>query len=106
VKTAWHGPGDVSPVGHMCNLHLDLDSYNFGIQEGGRIRGVEAEIFKGSETFKDGYLYANDSPGWGIEVDEKLAAKYPFRSGGGGATGNLNGGWGVIRRLDGTVIKQ
>ena len=82
VKTAWHGPGDVSPVGHMCNLHLDLASYNFGVQEGGSIRGVEAEIFKGSETFKDGYLYANDSPGWGIEVDEKLAAKYPFRSSG------------------------
>jgi len=103
VKTAWHGPGDVSPIGHMCNLHLDLASYNFGVQEGGVIRGVEAEIFKGCETFKDGYLYANDSPGWGIEVDEKLAAKYPFRAGGGA---DLNGGWGVIRRLDGTVIKQ
>ncbi len=106
VKTAWHGPGDVSPIGHMCNLHLDLASYNFGVQEGGVIRGVEADIFKGVETFKDGYLYANDSPGWGIEIDEKLAAKYPFRSGGGTGRGNLNGGWGVIRRLDGTVIKQ
>ena len=105
VKTAWHGPGDVSPIGHMCNLHLDLASVNFGIQEGGVIRGVEAEIFKGCAMFKDGYLYANDSPGWGIEVDEKLAAKYPFGSGG-GSRGNLNGGWGVIRRLDGTVIKQ
>jgi mannonate dehydratase len=105
VKTAWHGPGDVSPIGHMCNLHLDLASYNFGVQEGGVIRGVEAEIFKGCETFKDGYLYANDSPGWGIEVDEKLAAKYPFRSGT-GARARLNGGWGIIRRFDGTVIKQ
>jgi mannonate dehydratase len=104
VKTAWHGPGDVCPVGHMCNLHLDLASHNFGVQEGGVIRGVEAEIFKGSETFKDGYLYPNDSPGWGIEVDEKLAAKYPFRNE--GNRGILNGGWGVIRRLDGTVIKQ
>jgi len=104
VKTAWHGPGDVSPIGHMCNLHLDLASYNFGVQEGGVIRGVEAEMFKGCETLKDGYLYANESPGWGIEVDEKLAAKYPFRTD--GARGGLNGGWGVIRQLDGTVIKQ
>jgi mannonate dehydratase len=104
VKTAWHGPGDVSPIGHMCNLHLDLASPNFGVQEGGVIRGVEAEIFKGCETFKDGYLYANDAPGWGIEIDEKLAAKHPFRSD--GPRGSLNGGWGVIRRLDGTVIKQ
>jgi mannonate dehydratase len=37
-------------------------------------------------------------------VDEKLAARYPFRSD--GTRGGLNGGWGVIRRLDGTVIKQ
>ncbi|MGB7723656.1 MAG: enolase C-terminal domain-like protein, partial [Bryobacteraceae bacterium] len=24
VKTAWHGPGDVSPVGHMANVTLDV----------------------------------------------------------------------------------
>jgi mannonate dehydratase len=101
VKTAWHGPGDVSPVGHMANLHLDLASYNFGVQEGGVIRGVEAEIFKGCATFKDGYLWATNAPGWGIEVDETLAKKYPFRDNNG-----LNGGWNDIRRLDGTVIKQ
>jgi mannonate dehydratase len=99
-KTAWHGPGDVSPIGHAANLHLDLASYNFGIQEGGVIRGVSAEIFKGCPTFKDGYLWATDAPGWGIEVDEKLAAKYPFRD------NPLNGGWGDVRRTDGTIIKQ
>ncbi len=101
VKTAWHGPGDVSPVGHTANLHLDLASYNFGVQEGGVIRGVEAEIFKGCATFKDGYLWASNAPGWGIEVDETLAKKYPFRD-----NNALNGGWNDIRRLDGTVIKQ
>ena len=52
MKTAWHGPGDVSPVGHTAQLHLDLASYNFGIQEGGVIRGVEAEIFTGCAAFK------------------------------------------------------
>jgi mannonate dehydratase len=102
VKTAWHGPGDVSPVGHIAQLHLDLASTNFGIQEGGIIQGLEAEIFKGCATYKDGYLYASNAPGWGIEVDEKLAAKHPFRDG----PDHLNGGWGVIRRYDGTVIKQ
>ena len=64
---------------------------------------MEAEIFKGCATFKDGYLWANDAPGWGIEIDEKLAAKYPFRPTG---RADLNGGWGDVRRLDGTVIKQ
>ena len=33
VRTAWHGPGDVSPVAHAANLQLDLCCPNFGIQE-------------------------------------------------------------------------
>jgi mannonate dehydratase len=102
VKTAWHGPGDVSPIGHAANLHLDLASYNFGIQEGGVIRGQLAEIFQGCPTWKDGYLWASDAPGWGIEIDEKLAAKFPFHE----TRDGLNGGWSDVRRLDGTVIKQ
>lgn len=102
VKTAWHGPGDVSPVGHTAQLHLDLASTNFGIQEGGVIQGLEAEIFRGCATYKDGYLWASDAPGWGIEVDEKLAARHPFREG----PNHLDGGWGVVRRYDGTVINQ
>ena len=106
VKTAWHGPGDVSPVGHTAQLHLDLASYNFGIQEGGLFGGVSAEVFTGCATFKDGYLWANDAPGWGIEVDEKLAAKYPYGTNEQGGRGSLNGGWGDLRSPDGTVIKQ
>ncbi|MCX6628037.1 MAG: starvation-sensing protein RspA [Candidatus Solibacter sp.] len=100
VKTAWHGPDDCSPVGHAAQLHLDLASPNFGIQEGDAHSQRVSEVFRGCPTFRDGYLWANDSPGWGIDVDEKLAARYPFREGG------LNGGWSDIRRLDGTVIKQ
>jgi mannonate dehydratase len=107
VKTAWHGPGDVSPIGHAANLHLDLASYNFGVQEGGVIRAPLTEVFQGCPTFKDGYLFATDAPGWGIEVDEKAAAKYPFGPGRpGSGRDNLNGGWGDVRRLDGTIIKQ
>ena len=52
-------------------------------------------------------LYANESPGWGIEVDEKAAAKYPFSSGERGGRRNLyNGGWGDVRKRDGTIVKQ
>lgn len=102
VKTAWHGPGDVSPVGHTAQLHLDLASTNFGIQEGGIIRGLEAEIFTGCATYKDGYLWASDRPGWGVEVNEQLAAKYPFRDG----PDHLDGGWGEVRHYDGSIINQ
>jgi len=77
VRTAWHGPGDVSPVGHMANVHLDLVCRNFGIQELTGIDETLHEIFPGSPTVKDGYIYANDKPGLGIDINEKLAAKYP-----------------------------
>ncbi len=108
VKTAWHGPGDVSPIGHACNVALDVACYNFGIQEYSPFNERVQEVFKGCPVMKDGYLYPNEAPGWGIEVDEKAAAKYPFGASGRRAPGgrDLNGGWGEIRRRDGTIIKQ
>ena len=33
VRTTWHGSADVSPVGHACNFMLDMNVWNFGIQE-------------------------------------------------------------------------
>ena len=78
VKTAWHGPGDVSPVGHMANVTLDVVSYNFGIQEYSPFNERTKEVFHGCPVMENGYLYANTAPGWGIEVDGKAAAKYPF----------------------------
>lgn len=106
VRTAWHGPGDVSPVGHAANVALDLVCYNFGIQEYSPFNDRLQEVFKGCPVMKDGYLYANEAPGWGIEIDEKLAAKYPFGTGERGERGKLNGGWGEVRRRDGTIINQ
>ncbi len=105
VKTAWHGPGDVSPIGHAANVTLDLVSYNFGVQEYSPFNAASQEVFEGCPVMKNGYLYANEAPGWGIEVNEKAAAKYPFGKEQ-GERGKYNGGWGVIRRRDGTVIKQ
>lgn len=77
VRTAWHGPGDTSPVGHAANLHLDVWHPNFGIQEWYRPSELEYEMFPGLPLIEEGYLYPNDQPGLGIDIDETLAAKYP-----------------------------
>src|SRR5258706_1024706 len=77
IRTAWHGPGDVSPVGHAANLHLDVWAPNFGIQEWCRFPEAVYEMFPGTPEVRDGYLYPNDRPGLGIDIDEKLAAKFP-----------------------------
>lgn len=97
VRTIWHGPGDCSPVGHTAMAHLDLASWNFAVQEGGGdFSDYLREMFPGSLTKKGPYMYANDSPGWGIDINEKMAAKYPID--------NNAGSW-TIRKNDGTVIR-
>ncbi len=77
VRTAWHGPADVSPVGHAANLHLDLWSPNFGIQEWCRFPALVYEMFPGCPEVRNGYMYPNEQPGLGIDINEALAAKYP-----------------------------
>jgi len=77
IRTAWHGPGDVSPVGHGVNVHLDVSVRNFGIQEWCGISDRLHEVFPGSPVLRDGYAYPPEKPGIGIEVNEELAAKFP-----------------------------
>src|SRR5215475_9937310 len=101
VRTAWHGPGDASPVAHAAQLALELASYNFGIHEGYIFPQNTKEVFAGCPEVKDGYMYAQEKPGLGIEVDEKLAAKFPFPEG----PPNFDYSWGTTRRRDGTVIR-
>ncbi len=77
VRTAWHGPSDVSPVGHAANLHLDLWSPNFGIQEWYGPADLDYELFPGLPEVRNGYMYPNDRPGLSIDINEELAARFP-----------------------------
>ena len=77
VRTAWHAPADVSPVGAAANLALDLTSPAFGIQEGHVYPDLVHEIFPGTPVVARGYASPSEAPGWGITVDEKRAAAYP-----------------------------
>jgi len=101
VRTAWHGPGDASPVAHAAQLALELSTYNFGVHEGSSFPAETQEVFVGCPTVKNGYMLAQEKPGLGIEVDEKAAAKYPFAAG----PPNFDYSWGTTRRSDGTVIR-
>ncbi len=99
VRTAWHGPGDTSPVGHAANLMLDLNTINFGIQEYATFQERTQEVFPGCPEVRDGYMWSNGKPGLGIDVDEKLAAKYPFKE------RAFGGAWDTVRRADGGVVR-
>jgi mannonate dehydratase len=80
IRTAWHGPGDVSPVGHAANIHLDLVCPNFGIQEWSGFKDAALEVFPGCPELRKGFVYANTKPGLGIDLNETLAAKYPCKT--------------------------
>jgi mannonate dehydratase len=97
VRTAWHGPGDLSPVGHAANAHLDMNIHNFGIQESVHFDEAMREVFPGAPTMKNGYMHVNDSPGFGIDINEKAAAKYPYP--------DHPGYWTPVRRRDGTAVR-
>jgi mannonate dehydratase len=90
VRTAWHGPGDMSPLAHAANIHIDLVARNFGVQEWSgteppnfviqELKGPRAallDVFPGLPEFRYGHVYANDKPGLGVDIDEVAAAKYP-----------------------------
>jgi mannonate dehydratase len=100
VRTAWHGPGDVSPVGHAANVHLDLAVPNFGVQESREFTSAERDVFPGCPEIKDGMLTGSDKPGLGVDVDEKLAAKFPIKD-----DPPFDFHWGELRRRDGSITK-
>ncbi|MFB7497995.1 enolase C-terminal domain-like protein [Streptomyces sp. NPDC056161] len=97
VRTAWHGPGDVSPVGHAANLALDLAAPNFGIQEQHLFGPAVREVFPGCPEIRDGHLWPSAEPGLGIDLDERLALTFPPRSPAPGRT------WRPPRRADGAL---
>lgn len=95
VRTAWHGPGDTSPVGHQANNHIDLAVFNFGIQEGQVFNDKVREVFPGCPVIKNGYYIVTEEPGLGIDINEKEAAKYPIKY----------SGMNTLRKGDGGIIK-
>ena len=90
VQVAWHGPGDMSPLAHAANIHIDLAAQNLGVQEWSGIeppnyviqelkgkKGALLDVFPGLPEFRGGYVYPNEKPGLGVDLVESEAAKYP-----------------------------
>lgn len=99
VRVAWHGPDDVSPVGHAAQLHLSLAAPNFGVQEfhppGERLR----EVFPGLLEVRDGALTPSARPGLGVGIDERAAARYPAEP------HAFDGAWPSVRDRDGAIVR-
>ncbi len=79
VRTGCHGATDLSPICMGAALHFDTWVPNFGIQEYMRHTEETDEVFPHAYSFKDGYLYPGEQSGHGVDIDEKLAKKYPYK---------------------------
>src|SRR6266478_9195638 len=78
VRTGCHGATDLSPVCMGAALHFDVSVPNFGIQEYMPHTAETDAVFPHAYRFSDGYLDPGDAPGHGVDIDETLAAKFPY----------------------------
>ncbi|KLN33393.1 mandelate racemase [Cellulosimicrobium funkei] len=97
VRTAPHGPGDVTPVGMAANMALNISSPAFGVQEAAAFRDATLEVFPGAPVPTDGHLLAPEAPGLGVDFDEAAARKYPV-----GAPLEHDR-WALLRATDGSA---
>ena len=79
VLTGSHGATDLSPVCLAAALHFDLSVHNFGIQEYMRHTEETDLVFPHHYTFADGMMHPGDAPGLGVDINEELAAVYPYQ---------------------------
>jgi mannonate dehydratase len=93
VRTGSHGATDLSPVCMGAALHFDLSVHNFGIQEYMPHTPETDRVFPHAYSFKDGLMHPGEAPGIGVDIDEKLAAQYPYQ----------RAYLPVNRKLDGTI---
>jgi len=79
VRTGCHGATDLSPVCMAAALHFDLSVTNFGVQEYMRHTAETDAVFPHAYSFADGMMHPGDAPGLGVDIDEALAARYPYK---------------------------
>ena len=78
VRTGSHGATDMSPVCMAAALHFDLSVHNFGIQEYMHHTAETDAVFPHAYSFANGLMHPGEAPGLGVDLNEELAAKYPY----------------------------
>ena len=98
ARTAWQEGGDNDPINQLASYHVDMSISSFGIQEENHFPDLVHEMMPGTAELKGGYLYGNNAPGLGIDINEAMAAKYPLE------LRPADNRWTTVRRLDGSIM--
>lgn len=93
IRSGFHGAGDIGPIGQAAAVTVGIVIPNFGVQEWVGFSDQIHEVITGACEMRDGYAYPNEVPGLGLDINEELAAQYPYKP-----------AWmPLVRRADGTV---
>ena len=79
VRMGCHGATDLSPICMGAALHFDLNVPNFGIQEHMPHSEETDAVFPHAYSFQQGFMHPGEAPGHGVDIDEALAAKFPYQ---------------------------
>ncbi|MFT6140388.1 MAG: mannonate dehydratase [Psychromonas sp.] len=77
VRLAWHCPPDMTPIGAAVNTHLNVHLHNAAIQEHVDYKTATQTVFPNAQAPNNGYLYALEEDGIGVEMDVNAAADFP-----------------------------
>jgi mannonate dehydratase len=97
VRTAPHGPGDVSPIAQAANVALDVSAPNFGVQEAVVYTDAVLEVFPGTHTPEAGGFAPHATAGLGVDFDEAAARRFPPPA------PLEHDRWAMLRNIDGSV---
>ncbi|MFK3705664.1 enolase C-terminal domain-like protein [Klebsiella sp. NPDC088457] len=77
VRVAWHGPGDMTPIGVAVNTHLNIYLNNAAIQEFIPRSAATDAVFPGAPSVNNGFIYPPTAAGIGVGFNQQLAQTYP-----------------------------
>ncbi len=78
VRIAWHCPPDMTPIGAAVNTHLNVHLHNSAIQEHVHYGENTLRVFPNASAPKNGYLYASEEIGIGVEINVEAAKDFPL----------------------------
>jgi mannonate dehydratase len=83
--------GNLGTIGAAASAHVGMSIPNYGIQEWTPHPEIVREVMPPALTYEDGYLLLSDAPGLGVDINEELAAKFPYLPATRRADGSMHG---------------